>query len=448
MKDWKEGGHKVICKDLPKAIATAEPLIASTPRSSLNIQESIFGRSIPQENAAQNLCYDAMDCPAGSVEKVRLIIKALKLFPLCIEAWGLLGAYYRHDLPKEQRDYKKSVQLYENAIQCATKINPEWREDEIAKRGERPCFSVESRPYERALVGHAISLEKQGETGAAITAAKKILKWNPHSSIKNVACMWMLKAGDVENFANFMRDMDMKGYTLPTALAFADVLFQFMRWKKGEILEESVKRTLYGALETNVYVPDLLLQKENVDEIEVESYTPDGPTDAHLYVQDAQSVWRSVPGAVEWLKKQKGDASQLPSEIDLIMILRRGPVSLIKCKNTSLDGSGERISTLRATQRHKHCFGTLAPDFYWPAELSKVHSEGTPIPVFHRDIDGDRCDSLRDCWRSTTYGDIVEIPFWKILLKYAEDEEEAEKDPPLYDEDGDEYDVYGHNFAF
>ena len=116
MKDWKEGGHKVICKDLPKAIATAEPLIASTPRSSLNIQESIFGRSIPQENAAQNLCYDAMDCPAGSVEKVRLIIKALKLFPLCIEAWGLLGAYYRHDLPKEQRDYKKSVQLYENAI--------------------------------------------------------------------------------------------------------------------------------------------------------------------------------------------------------------------------------------------------------------------------------------------------------------------------------------------
>jgi tetratricopeptide (TPR) repeat protein len=312
--------------------------------------------------------------------------------------------------------------MYDIALRCARKINPEeWSED----RQERLEYGImENRPYFRALLGRAIALKEMGEIKSAIKAAKKILKWNPNDNqgVRTIVCNWMLQDGDTEGCLNILRSYDELNNS---ALAYSDVLLQFLRWKKEDVLEEDVQKSLYRALKCNLYIPDLLLQ-EAIEEKEIEYTDGDGPMEAQQYVQDAHAVWRANTGAIEWLASQKfyGNIKVPRSEMDLITILRKGPVVFVRCKNTDLNGRDEKMSTLRVTQKRDQCRGTALPDFYWPSALNRrAHLAGDAIFMFHYDVGAERVENARDSWRKTTFSEIQEVPFWKILVHFSEEDE-------------------------
>lgn len=432
-KDWKDGGHKIVCKNLREAIEQTEPLIdtTTTPPNGTDIFGTVESR---QERRAQDLCYDAMEA-RHLPKKVNLLIKALKVFPLSTEAWGMLGAYYRHDLPEGQRDYEKSVRMYENSMRCARKLNPEWTED----REEKLEWGyIEHRPYLRSVLGLALSLKELGRTGEAIAVAKKLLRWNPgdNQGVRTILCNWLLEAGDTEACLNLVMDYQTDGRNYDSSLSYSYLLLQFLRWKRGDALEEAVQKALCAALDSNPYVPDLLLKKDPIEKLELQYLDSGGPKEAISYVVDAQGTWRAHAGALVWLADQRSSQNDAtPADWQLVRLLRSEMVLLVYCKHTALDGTGQSTSWIRVTQRKDKCFGCAVPDFVWPAELDREYSSGQPIIMYWNEFGQD----MRSRWRKTCQADIIEVPFWKVLIQGAdagwfkennlpEEEEEASMD--------------------
>eukprot|EP00978_Attheya_sp_CCMP212_P037541 scaffold178084_cov44-Attheya_sp.AAC.2 len=62
------------------------------------------GPQIVEEDQAQDMCHDAMDLPFGSTERLQLVLQALKIFALSVEAWGMLGHVYDYEIdPKKTK---------------------------------------------------------------------------------------------------------------------------------------------------------------------------------------------------------------------------------------------------------------------------------------------------------------------------------------------------------
>ena len=94
----------------------------------------------------------------------------------------------------------------------------------------------------------------------------------------------------------------------------------------------------------------------------------------------------------------------------------------MKCKNTALDGTDKRTSTLRVTQKRESCPVYGLSDFNWPREIDRMHSCGDPILIFHEGVsENGRPRDMKAYWRKTTYDDVLEVPHWKVILTFNDD---------------------------
>ena len=118
-----------MCKDLRKGIEIAEPLTSSL-NPPPNRQDAFGIIQSSQERDAQDICWNASEAQTLP-EKINMVLQALTTFPHSIEAWSMLGAFYRYELPKSQRDYDQSIQIYKNSIKSARKLNPSWSDDRM-----------------------------------------------------------------------------------------------------------------------------------------------------------------------------------------------------------------------------------------------------------------------------------------------------------------------------
>ena len=364
--------------------------------------------------AAQDICWNASEIQNNWPEKIDMVLQALKTFPLSIEAWGMLGAFYRYDLPKSRRNYDQSVRMYENAIRSARKLNPSWSDD---RTEPLEWGHVETRPYIRALQGRAMALKEAGRIEEAIVEAKKLIKWHENNPICQLLCNWCLEAGNTQDFLQLYADIDEDRRDAP--LAYSYVLYQILRWENGEVVEKAIEKALCSALKENQFIPDLLLQEETIQEIKMQYLDSGGPKEAHQYAVDAQSIWRAHPGALRWLAaKKNSDGNPVPATLDLIQILRSKIDVRVKCEHTALNGSDRKTSFVYANQRRDTSVGCALPEFYWPNELEDEYSPGSPILLYRNDLfDDDRPQNLRLCWRKTTEEKILEVPFWKVLCE-------------------------------
>ncbi len=72
------------------------------------------------------------------------------------DAWR----FYRWEVSDNLQDMVTSLRMYDNAIRCARKLNPAWRED----RKERLEWGhFQNRPYLRSMWGRAIDLHHLGQ---------------------------------------------------------------------------------------------------------------------------------------------------------------------------------------------------------------------------------------------------------------------------------------------
>ena len=72
------------------------------------------------------------------------------------DAWR----FYRWEVSDNLQDMVTLLRMYDNAIRCARKLNPAWRED----RKERLEWGhFQTRPYLRSMWGRAIDLHHLGQ---------------------------------------------------------------------------------------------------------------------------------------------------------------------------------------------------------------------------------------------------------------------------------------------
>jgi tetratricopeptide (TPR) repeat protein len=387
------------------------------------VTEAVASRGeIEEEQAAQDLCWDAMEMDKGSAGKLKTVLRALETFPISTEAWGMLGHFYLYELTKHEDKQEKcataAIEMYDNAIKCARLLNPTWNED---RTDELIWGEIEHRPYLRSLHGRGVALKEVGRRKEAIAQAKKLLRLNPsdNQGVRKELCSWYLDAGDTEACTNLMRKF---GDTFDTFLAYSDVLLQYSRWQKDDATENEVRETLYSALQQNIYVPDLLGQDVQFDN---ECYSPGDIREARYYVAESKKLWAKHrhPEVIQWIKAQKYSGGPLkPSEEDLITLLKCGVTFQVRCSSTDLDGRDRRESYLVGTQRRGKCFGCRTDDFHWPRELNRPHQVGSPILIHNNVFDDDKK------WRKTLYTDIIEVPYWNLFLHYHDEvDEEADE---------------------
>jgi len=127
-------------------------------------------------------------------------------------------------------------------------------------------------------------------------------------------------------------------------------------------------------------------------------------------------VWKMYPDSISWLSAQKYLGSNaVPTEHDLIKLLNSGKIFLMKCTHTDLNNNGKTISTVIGTQSRDNCVGSGLSNFVWPRQLDRPHQASGAI-LFH---DNNRSRSYRgNRWRQTKYSDIIEVPYWQILLQF------------------------------
>ena len=437
-QDWK-AGHKIFCAKLPKAAKKAKEKVASfsisdyTTRNvgTFMVTEAMAKRGqILEEERAQDVCYDAMDMTQGSKGKLIEILRALEIFPLSTEAWGMLGHFYQYEIdPKGTREKlccAEALKMYDTAILCARKLNPTWSDDrsDVLSWGD-----TENRPYLRALLFRAQCLKHTGKREEAIRQAKMIMRLNPgdNQGVRKLLCSWFLEAKDTEGCTNLLRKYETKG---DACLAYTDVLLQYLRWKKDDVVENDVRRAFYTAIQTNPFVPDILGRVQGIEDDDAFSddedsgsndgcYSPGGSDEAKMYAKDSRKLWKKYPDAISWMKTLKFGSSKAPRENDLIDLLRSGVKLCVKCIHTDIDGVEDDPieSTLIGTQRRNECIGCGCPDFHWPRYLNQPHEPSSDI-LIHNNVFG-----TVERWRRTAYRDITEVPYWEVLLQFYADDD-------------------------
>lgn len=309
--------------------------------------------------------------------------------------------------------------MYDYAITSARKLNPSWTENRTQPLS---WGEIENRPYLRSIYGYALALHTLRRNDEAIEQGEKLLRWNRNDNqgMRKLLCNWYLQENKLEDCLQLLREQDTE---CDSDLAYTDVLIQFLRWKRGKYSNDpenrSVQKALFKAIENNHFIPDLLLD-DNYKEKVNEYYSPGGLSEAEGYVNRSYETWRHHPDALEWLRSQKfSGGSKVPDEMHLIQMLNNDNMNiLVKCKHTDLHGCNQVVSALRVTQNRERCVGCALADFVYPDELNNgYHEPSNPILMHNNGMGDPDYDSIRG-WRKTKYSDVLEIPFWKIILQF------------------------------
>ena len=93
--------------------------------------------------------------------------------------------------------------------------------------------------------------------------------------------------------------------------------------------------------------------------------------------------------------------SNVPTEYDLINLLKSGKTFLMKCTHTDLNNNGKTISTVIGTQSRDNCVGSGLSNFVWPRQLDRPHQASEPFCFMTTTeveaievIDGDKQNTL------------------------------------------------------
>lgn len=259
------------------------------------LQERFIGRpmdeipstaSTPLEKA-QDLCYAAFE--ARGRRRLLLARRALEICPDCADAYALL-AEHSADPDEELRLWREGVSAGERAL------GPERFEEEDA-----PFWGdVRTRPFMRALEGLAAACKRRGLPEEAIRHYQRLLRLNPNDNqgVRDPLAGLLLRVGDDAALESLVKQYP--GPMEPTLL-FADALRRFRRGGDAQ----DCRRALSPAVDSNPFVPDLLLGRVPQPPTLPSSYSPGSPDEAAHCADYLAEAWKSTPGALEWLEKRQ-----------------------------------------------------------------------------------------------------------------------------------------------
>jgi len=253
----------------------------------INDEHMIQAADLTPLEQAQDVMYEAFE--ARGRKQLQLVRKALKICPDCADAYVLLAE--RSDRPQEAHD------LYAQGIAAAEKT--------LGKKffkAEAGHFwgLLQTRPYMRARLGLAQSLEWSGKIDEAAEHYRQMLRLNPNDNqgVRHllVACLLKIKADDEAQ--KLLKRYD--GDKFLAIWCYARALLTFRL--KGDTA--TARKHLKEALSVNEYVSDYLLGYKELPDISPPEYGLGSAEEAIICAEHLIDVWEQTPGAVEWLESQ------------------------------------------------------------------------------------------------------------------------------------------------
>jgi tetratricopeptide (TPR) repeat protein len=264
----------------------ADNVVAFTPdpRGMEGTMASIFGSCTKDPlDQAQEIMYDAWD-NADPKQRIVLAHKALKISPLCADAYNLLAEEHAKTQEEALGYYLKAVEAGKEALGS----------DGFKEYAGHFWGFLETRPYMRARLGLGEALWVTGQKDAAIKNFQEMLVLNPgdNQGIRYVLAAKLLNAGRVNELKPLLSSCADESsadiqYTRALVAYFEDA--------------EDAEAIAQIAWETNQYVPGMLSGR--IPTIELQGYiTMGGKDEASGYVEIFGQPWKQTPGAVDWIE--------------------------------------------------------------------------------------------------------------------------------------------------
>jgi tetratricopeptide (TPR) repeat protein len=224
--------------------------------------------------------------PGNEVQRITLARKALQVDPDCVDAYLIL-AEYQADSPQEALTYlTKAVEAGRRSLGPAT-----FSDDVGHFWG-----LLETRPFMLAMAGQAQVLAVLGAHDEAILVYQEMRRLNPddNQGIRYPLLTGLLRQARLAEARALLDEYDdpSAAWLYPAAL----------RHFKQDGPTPASGESLRAALDQNSFVPAYLLKRRRLPKQPPETIGFGDNSEAVAYVLDGGDLWRSEPGALDWLK--------------------------------------------------------------------------------------------------------------------------------------------------
>lgn len=262
----------------------------NSPEELQQLLNSLMGQPIDNfkmapetdEEKARELIYEAYNLPKDKGK--RRALKALKIYPDCIEAYEYIGDTYAY--------YHKAAEHYVKGVEVGRRIFG----GDFLKQNKGYFYGItETRPYMRCLGKLADCFYHPGATGKALSIWKEMLELNPmdNQGIRYQLASALLEKENFTDFKNLMKEFNDDASIM---FSFPKALYEFLT--SGD--SKKARQLLKKAHGENQHVIPLLLKIYPPEEMP-QSYMMGSEEEAILYVHYGWRSWRFE--AKDWLKK-------------------------------------------------------------------------------------------------------------------------------------------------
>jgi tetratricopeptide (TPR) repeat protein len=283
----------------PRAEARRQGLFENEP-------EAIPGRPLTPLEHAQELAYDAME--AIGRRQIKLARKALAISRDCADAWIVLG--------EAAADIESARVLYQHGLEAGTRAIGVGAFAEL--KGDF-WERLETRPYMRARLLLAETLEDLGQGDAACEHYQQMLELNPNDNqgVRYLLLAALLEAGKDEEtgelLARYPEDIQ-------AIWPYARTLWRLRT--DGDT--PRTKEALDEAIRANPHVVKYLLKPESLPEHRPPDFVPGSKDEAAYVADELIDAFESTAGALAWLRLRAGGVRGRAATRSPVQKKRRG----------------------------------------------------------------------------------------------------------------------------
>jgi tetratricopeptide (TPR) repeat protein len=237
-------------------------------------------------DVAQALMFDAMES-RSKAKRIALAEEALLTSPLCADAYLMMAD---DDADTEDERFallQAAVAAGEDAMKLLG----------YEKDAGQYWGIIETRPFMRAL--HALGLEHmvRKELHLAQKLFERMLKLNPNDNqgVRYILLDVLLQLGKGKDAAKLHKKYQ-EEYS--AFWGFGGALLCFMKEGEGALATAALAK----AREMNTHVAAYLSGQKKIPKRLPAYYSPGADGEAQSYVVDSMASWKSVTGALEWIK--------------------------------------------------------------------------------------------------------------------------------------------------
>lgn len=248
---------------------------------------NISGRAMTALDRAQSIMYDAFEA-RSSEQRVSLAASALAVSLDCADAYVIMA--------EESPSLDDAIRHYSAGVEAGRRaLGAEF--DELVGHF---WHALPTRPYMRALHGLADCLWSAGRRDQAFERYLELLRLNPTDN-QGVRFELVPKLIEMGRDTELRTIFDQYDDEAPSSL-FSRALFEFRSEGEGP----NADSLLRDAIDANRHVAKYLTGQRITPSESPGSYQLGSDEEACIYALNASGAWKSVPGAIAWLRKISG----------------------------------------------------------------------------------------------------------------------------------------------